>query len=245
MSELKEEFQISKTIGLEEYDQFMEQNPIEQKHMIKAIIKIYKNKKNLKILEIGSGTGRFTKKIIKYFPEISLQLIEPDKECIIGLKKLFSKNKNVKIIQSSAEKAVIAENFDIIFMATSFHHIPYKYKKKVLQKIFNSLSTDGFFVLSDNFIADYSNEQEKKKVLTKYHDKWISDCVKKNDKKGETMARKMKELVSNKDGGEYFISPEKFEILIKTSGLKIVDKINVTNYTLKEDGNKYFYLMSR
>lgn len=244
MNELRDEFQISKTIGLKEYDQFMDQNPTEQEYMTVAINRIYKDKKNLKILEIGPGTGRFTKKIIKYFPEANLQLIEPDKECIIELEKLFSKNANVNIIQSLAEEMAIDNNFDIICMATSFHHIHYKYKEIALWKIFNSLSADGFFVLSDNFIADYSDEQERIKVLIEYHDKWIDDCVKKSDKEGEEMARKMKELVLKEDGGEYFLSPEKFEGLVKNSSLRIVGKVNVTNYALKEDGNKYFYLMS-
>ncbi len=245
MDELRDEFQISKTIGLKEYDQFMDKNPTEQEYMIVAINNAYKDKKNLKILEIGPGTGRFTKKIIKYFPEANLQLIEPDKECIIELKKLFSKNTNVNIIQSLAEEMVIDNNFDIVCMATSFHHIHYKYKEIVLKKIFNLLSEGGFFVLSDNFIADYSEEKERIKVLTEYHDKWIDDCVKKGDKEGEEMARKMKELVLKEDGGEHFLSPEKFEVLVRNSNLRIVGKVNVTNYVLKEDGNKYFYLMSR
>ena len=58
------------------------------------------------------------------------------------------------------------------------------------------------------------------------------------------MARKMKALVLKENGGEYFLSPEKFEILVENCGLRIIGKVNVTNYTLKEDGNKYFYLMS-
>ena len=57
MDELKDEFQISKTIGIKEYDQFMDQNPTEQEYMIVAINKIYRDKKNLKVLEIGAGTA--------------------------------------------------------------------------------------------------------------------------------------------------------------------------------------------
>lgn len=244
MNELRDEYQISKTIGLKEYDQFMDQNPTEQEYMVVAINKVYKDKKDLRILEIGPGTGRFTKKLMKYFPEASFHLIEPDKECIIELKKLFSMNNNVKITQIPAEEMIIKDSFDIICMATSFHHIHYKHKEAVSKKVADLVSPDGFFVLSDNFIADYSNEQERLKVLVDYHDKWISDCIKENDKEGEAMARKMKELVQKEDGGEYFLSPEKFEALIKNNGLKIVGKVNVTNYKLKEDGNKYFYLIS-
>ena len=243
MNELKDEFQISKTIGLKEYDQFMDQNPTEQEYMIVAINKIYKDKKDLKILEIGAGTGRFTKQMIKYFPGSSFQLIEPDKECILELRKAISKE-NVKIIQSPAEEAVFDTKFDIICMATAFHHIHYKHKESVLKKIFTWISGNGLFVLSDNFIAEYSNEQERIEVLMDYHDKWINDCVKNADKEGEAMARKMKELVLKENGGEYFLSPEKFEILVENCGLRIIGKVNVTNYTLKEDGDKYFYLMS-
>ena len=102
------------------------------------------------------------------------------------------------------------------------------------------LTNGGIFVFSDNFVADYSNEQERIKVLVEYHDKWINDSIKQNDKKGEAMARKMKELVLKDEGGEYFLS---FEKLVKDSNLKIIGKINITNHILKGDGNKYFYLM--
>ena len=47
MDELKDEFQISKTIGIKEYDQFMDQNPTEQQYMMVAINKIYKDKDTL------------------------------------------------------------------------------------------------------------------------------------------------------------------------------------------------------
>jgi len=240
---LNNEFQISKTIGLKEYDSFMDQNPLEQEYMLVAVKNSYVKNNNLKILEIGSGTGRFTKKLLKYFPKSKFFLVELDKECVEKLTEQFNLP-NVTIIQSSMEDFISKDKFDIICFATSFHHIHYKNKEFVLKKIRGLLSNDGLLVLSDNFIGDYSSEDERIKVLIDYHDKWIYDCISENDAEGEAMARKMKELVLKEDGGEYFLSPEKFELLISKTNLKILGKVNVTNNPLFKDGNKYFYLIS-
>lgn len=245
MAQFKEEFRLSRYINLDEYDKYMKDRPLEQRISLNFILdKIQKNK-NLKVIEFGAGTGRFTKLLLNLCPRIDLTLVEPDKNCCLRLKELKRKYKQIKIIQTPAEDYKSKDKFDFIVMATVFHHIPFKNKSKLLKITKNLLKKEGMFLCGDVFLAEYKTAKERTKVLKKSVEKWIQEARKSGNRKELKMARKMKEIVFRKDyGGEYFICPSKFELLIKKANLKIKGKINVTN-TNPFDMENYFYLIMK
>lgn len=239
---LKEQYQLSKHINLKEYDNYMKKEPLEQKIILDFIINKYSKNKSLKIIEFGAGTGRFTKLLLNVFPKLEITLIEPDKNCCIKLSELKKKGSKIKIVQSTAEDFKSNSKFDIVIMATAFHHIPFKNKSKFLKLIKKLLNKDGMFLCGDNFISEYKTMKERNKVLKKSIDKWMKEA---KDKKELKMVQKMKAIVFEDDyGGEYFICPSKFESYIKNAGLKIKGKINVSN-TSPFDFENYFYLIMK
>ncbi len=245
MVKLKEKFQLSEHINLEEYDNYMKDKPLEQRITLDFIIDRFRKNKSLRIIEFGAGTGRFTKLLLNLFPKSNLTLVEPDKKCCLKLNKLKNKYSQLKIIQSNAEDFKSKSQFDIIIMATAFHHISFQNKLKFLKLVKKLLNKQGMFLCGDNFIAEYTTLNERKQVLTKSMNKWIRDAKKDNDKKELKMAQEMKTIVFRKDhGGEYFICPSKFESYIKESKLKIKGKMNVTN-TNPFDMENYFYLIMK
>jgi 2-polyprenyl-3-methyl-5-hydroxy-6-metoxy-1,4-benzoquinol methylase len=230
MKKLKEKFQLSENFKLEEYDQYMKKNPLEQILMKNIILDKLKYKKNLKIIEFGAGMGRFTKLLLKNSPKINIVLVEPDKNCCLKLNQIRKKYKQIKIIQSLAENYTSKEKYDVIVMATAFHHIPFKEKINFLGIVKNLMKEDSIFLCSDNFLAEYKTMKEREIVLKKSIDKWIKDAKKDKDDKELKMALEMKNLVFRKDfGGEYFICPSKFENYLKKVKLKMKKKVNVTN----------------
>ncbi len=242
---LENRYQLSEKFNLEEYDKFMEKYPLEQRIIIDFIIERYNKNKKLKVVEFGAGTGRFTKSLLSKFPKMNITLVEPDKNCCMKLNKLKQKYKQVKIIQSSAEKFKSIHKFDIAVMTTAFHHIPFTSKNKFLNMIKNILKREGMFLCTDNFIAEYKNMEEREIILRKSINRWIKEAKQIKDKLELKMAQGMKDLVFRKDfGGEYFICPSKFEDYIKKAGLKIKGKVNVTN-TCPLDMENYFYLIMR
>lgn len=243
MVKLKEEFQLSNNFNLNEYDNYMEKKPLEQRIMLDFIINSVKCNKNIKILEFGAGTSRFTKNILEIFPKIQMTIVEPDKLCCIKLKKLKKKYPQIKIVQSSVENFTSTTSYDIIVIASAFHHIPFKSKLISLNNTRKLLDTNGIFLCGDNFIAEYKTMKEREIILRKSIDKWIKDS--KNDKKELKMAINMKKIIFKKDfGGEYFICPSIFESYLNKSNLIIKGKINVTN-TDSLDFENYFYLIKK
>lgn len=243
MVRLKEQFQLSEHINLKEYDNYMKDKPLEQRITLDFVIDRLKNNKSLEIIEFGAGTGRFTKLLLNVFPNLKLTLVEPDRNCCLKLNNLKDNYSQINIIQSSAEDFNSNLKFDIIIMATAFHHIPFKNKYRFLKLIKRLLNKNGMFLCGDNFIAEYKTMKERNQVLKKSINKWISESKKDKDEKELKMAQKMKEIVFRKDyGGEYFICPSKFESYLNNARLKIKGKINVTN-TSPFDMENYFYLI--
>ncbi|MBS3081624.1 class I SAM-dependent methyltransferase [Candidatus Pacearchaeota archaeon] len=226
------------------HDDYMKKKPLEQKMMLETISERFKNKNNVKLIEFGAGTGRFTKLLIKKFPRFKITVVEPDKNCCLKLEKLTERHKNLRIVQSTAENFSVNQKFDVVTMATAFHHISFDEQLKFLKMAKNILDKNGIFVLADNFIGEYKSMKERNIVLKKSINKWIRDVSVEKDAKELKMAMEMKLLVFQKDfGGEHFICNSKFEELIKKSGLKIKEKINTTN-TDPLDMEIYFYLIT-
>ena len=240
----KEEYKISENFSLEEYDNYMKKKPLEQLIILNIISESFKNQNNVRLVEFGAGTGRFTKLLIKKFPKFDITVVEPDKNCCLKLQKLADKYKNMKVVQLTAESFNTNRKFDIVAMTTAFHHISFDKKLKFLRVVKNILNKKGIFVLADNFIAEYKSMKERTQVLKKSINKWIRCALAEKDAEEFKMANKMKSLVFGKDfGGEYFICNSKFEELVKESGLKIKEKINTTN-TDPLDMEIYLYLIS-
>ncbi|MBS3084034.1 class I SAM-dependent methyltransferase [Candidatus Pacearchaeota archaeon] len=239
----KEEYRMSKNFSLKEYDSYMKKKPLEQLMILKMLYESFKNQNNVRLVEFGAGTGRFTKLLIKRFPNFRITVVEPDKNCCLKLQKLADKYKNMKVVQLTAENFPKNKKFDIVAMTTAFHHISFDKKLKFIRIVKSILNKKGIFVLADNFIAEYKSMKERNDVLKKSMNKWIRDAIVEKDTEELKMAKKMKSLVFGKDfGGEYFICNSKFEKLIKESGLKIKEKINTTN-TDPLDMEIYLYLI--
>ena len=145
----------------------MKNKPLEQRITLDFIIDKFRKNKSLRIIEFGAGTGRFTKLLLNLFPKSNLTLVEPDKKCCLKLNKLKNKHSQLKIIQSNAEDFKSNSQFDIIIMATAFHHISFQNKLKFLKLVKKLLNKQGMFLCGDNFIAEYTTLNERIQVLTK------------------------------------------------------------------------------
>ncbi|MFH1307031.1 MAG: 16S rRNA (adenine(1518)-N(6)/adenine(1519)-N(6))-dimethyltransferase RsmA [Candidatus Micrarchaeota archaeon] len=84
---------------------------------------------DMDVLEIGAGDGRLSQNILKYNPK-SLALVEIDSYWANYLRKKFSKNKKVKIINSDFLKLPNSHSAQIIA-----GNIPYNITSKILVKL--------------------------------------------------------------------------------------------------------------
>jgi SAM-dependent methyltransferase len=114
------------------------------KEMLKEIVHPFDLKliKNKVIMEVGSGSGRILKNLLKFKPK-KITGVEPSKAINIARK---NNNESKKIIFKNIKGEDIKDlkKYDFVFSLGVIHHIP-NYKK-VCKNIYNSLKTNGKFI---------------------------------------------------------------------------------------------------
>ena len=97
--------------------------------------------KDKKILDIGIGSGRITRNLLKYKPS-KLVAVEPSKA--INIAKDNIKSNKVEYLNIKGQDINFHNEFDYVFVLCVLHHIP-EYKD-VLEKIEKSLKPNGKFI---------------------------------------------------------------------------------------------------
>jgi len=138
--------------------------------LTKIILRIGKDNKKIKLLEIGHGRGEFadTLSYLAKKEKKNLQYIGIESNYTLSqnAKKKGYQILNIKIPPFPKSKSI--KDFDIIYMSHVLEHFSgYNEASAVLQFIYKSLKKDGFFVLfapdyldykEDYFTVDYSHE---------------------------------------------------------------------------------------
>jgi SAM-dependent methyltransferase len=156
---------MSKNIKLGNFDSLAYSYRVSRPGYSKKIVNLmkslpYKNPKIITSLDLGSGTGIFTKEIAK----ISHKVIgvELSKEMIANSHKI----KNVEYKNISVNKLKINKKFDIFSAASCFHWFD---NYKVASLVKRSLKQNGYFLVCYN-----SRDISKNSFLKKVEKKIIS-----------------------------------------------------------------------
>lgn len=138
-------------------------------YMFKVIEKLAKEKR-LNVVEIGCGPARITQNIAK-IANIELTAIDIDPVFIEYAKDiLYPINKDVKVICGDVTTFKSNKSIDIVY-SQGFHHHISKGKETLdyLANIYSQLSEGGIYILSDEFVPNYtSNEDRNIKLVIWY-----------------------------------------------------------------------------
>jgi 2-polyprenyl-3-methyl-5-hydroxy-6-metoxy-1,4-benzoquinol methylase len=55
-----------------------------------------------------------------------------------------------------------AETFDVVLVTAGLHHLPYDQQESFIKKVSELVARDGFAIIGDPYIDDFSNETERK-----------------------------------------------------------------------------------
>jgi phospholipid N-methyltransferase len=135
------------------------------------MIKKMASQLNGNVLEIGSGTGLYTRFILGNDNVKELQLIEKDKNLFLKLRKEFRNISNIDFFDYFSYN-----KFDFITMSLVYHHIPDDKKFDFFKNCFNYVNNNGKLILGDVFLPDYSNEKERNTAINKFHNYRINNA---------------------------------------------------------------------
>lgn len=108
---------------------------------------------DIRVLELGSGTGYLTEKIIEKNPGAKVTCIDMTPE-MIGIAMRKETLKNVEFIEGDFRNVWPNGKFDLVISTLCFHHLPDKDREEVTKMIRDSLADGGIFVNGDVFKSD-------------------------------------------------------------------------------------------
>jgi tRNA (cmo5U34)-methyltransferase len=122
----------------------------------------------IKILDIGAGTGLLTQFLLLKYPDAEYTLIDISDEMMAMAKKRFHGNNNIKYLIHDYVEYEFTEKFNLVVSSLSIHHLTDEEKEKLYKNIYSYLDDDGIFINGDQFLSQ--SARNEKLIL----DKWIS-----------------------------------------------------------------------
>jgi len=106
------------------------------------------------VIDIGSGSGNWSLKMARLFPNSSFLGIDPNERSVEKARKRAEELglKNVEFKVSKAESIEIAKQFDVIYFGEVLYLI--KDSIKVLKKCYNALKKNGSLIVCEGLIDD-------------------------------------------------------------------------------------------
>lgn len=122
------------------------------------------------ILELGSGTGYATSKILKANYQAAITCIDHSAEMIACARKKADL-KTVRIIQQDIRDPWPDRQYDVIMTTLCLHHIPKEDRLILLRRVLEALSPGGVFICGD-IIRPESEEEEEV-----YQGRWVRSMI--------------------------------------------------------------------
>jgi tRNA (cmo5U34)-methyltransferase len=130
---------------------------------------------NVKILDLGCGTGLELEFYFSIVPNASVTAIDLSKGMLDAMLKKFS-GKNITAVQGSYFDIPFGNDFNACVSVESLHHFTPDEKLPLYKKICNCLADNGFFILTDYFSLTDEEEEAYRLNLKRLKDETgISD----------------------------------------------------------------------
>jgi 2-polyprenyl-3-methyl-5-hydroxy-6-metoxy-1,4-benzoquinol methylase len=112
-----------------------------------------------KVLDLMCGTGFLLNRIKIERPDLALYGFDSNKDFISFATKSYP---NIEFSEKDVFNMVEDIKFDIIICTGGTHHLEDEKKMSFLNLIKKSLNPDGVAIIADPYIADFTNESERK-----------------------------------------------------------------------------------
>tara|TARA_B100000686_G_C16612981_1_gene874842 strand:+ start:332 stop:1042 length:711 start_codon:yes stop_codon:yes gene_type:complete len=192
-----------------------------------------------KILELGAGTGLFSKELLK-LDGLELDILEYDIECCRILEQNVDQKK-CQIIHGDAVTYRNTKYYDIIVSVFAHDHICYEKGKLFSGNIAENLTEGGLYIMGGELLPEFSNNEERREALYKYHLYIINKALKENN--FEVAQIEINALKSGLEMiGDFKRHEKMFEEEMGSGGLKLIGKSKVGPSETNDVGGVFVYI---
>lgn len=108
---------------------------------------------NPKVLDLGAGTGLFSKFLLDKYPNAEITLVDFAENMLKKAKLRFKDYPNFKYICDDYLNIEFREKFDIIISSLSIHHLKENDKKRLYGRCFDFLKDGGILINADQVLS--------------------------------------------------------------------------------------------
>jgi trans-aconitate methyltransferase len=177
----------SDAIPIELYDIYEEDHPY-YREMHERMLAEFRRRAgtadaSFQVLEIGAGTGHFTKKLAQQpFANVRIKAMEPDPKAQPLLEAKVKHMQSVSCIRASALHYDPRGEFRFVFSSFSEHHIKPDHKQLYFEVLTGTMERGGYFIVGDEFLPAHNHEDadDYKRALEKYHNFIIDEALRRH-----------------------------------------------------------------
>lgn len=157
----------------DEYDSFIYLATLNFAGALEAVVEMsaLPQEKELKILELGTGTGLLSKKILTKFPKAALTGIDGSEAMLKAASRNLRDFQNrLQLLQSSFEKYDWSKHrhyYNLIVSSFSLHHLEHKKMAALFKDLWGTLTPGGLFIAADYVRSAYDSVQKR------YEELWV------------------------------------------------------------------------
>jgi tRNA (cmo5U34)-methyltransferase len=123
----------------------------------------FAEEQEIKVLELGAGTGLLSAMIAEIFPRSRVTLVDLSVEMLRVARRRFTREPGRFEFRTMdyARKPLPSRNggYDLVVSALSIHHLTHGDKKELFGKVRRSLAVGGYFVNADQIAGDTPEEE--------------------------------------------------------------------------------------
>jgi tRNA (cmo5U34)-methyltransferase len=131
----------------------------------------FAKEQEIKVLELGAGTGLLSAMIAEKFPRSRVTLVDLSVEMLRVARRRFTREPGRFEFRTMdyARKPLPSRNggYDLIVSALSIHHLTHGDKRELFGKVRRSLAVGGYFVNADQIAGDTLEEEMR------FRDWWL------------------------------------------------------------------------
>lgn len=147
---------------------------------------------NLKILDLGAGTGLFSSLVSQRYPDAEFTLYDLSTAMLEEAKTRFETgNVKVNYVSKDYYAEPIDGEYDLIISALSIHHLTDNEKEALFRKIYASLKPNGLFINADQVLGESNNIEQT------YRNVWLKQ-VKENGVSESSLASALERMKEDK-----------------------------------------------
>lgn len=171
----------SEIISPEDYNRLMSKEHLYILAADQFIVETIKEEaqKGSEVVELGCGPARVLS-LIAQIPDIKLTGVDVDSN-FLNYSREVLKDTSVQLRYGNAEIYQHDKPVDIFYSQGFHHHISKGLKTtNYLQNLYNQLKSGGIYILSDEFVPDYQDENEREIRLVVWYAHIIAHAVRHN-----------------------------------------------------------------